>query len=55
MIVEKDEKSFLVKENVKTWTVTRKESRLTIDYSVPKDMCADEAALRKYIDENDLF
>ncbi len=55
MQIEKNGKIFDVTEKISLWAVSRKVGPLTIEIKVPKDVCGDEAALRAYVEREDLF
>lgn len=53
--IEKDGKTFDVRENEKSWSVRRTVDILTIQYNIPKTECVTFEELSEYIAENDLF
>ena len=55
MEIQKGEKIYTVEEKPNLWMIACKVSTLTIEYKVPKDICADEAQLRAYIEQEKIF
>ena len=55
MKIEKNGNIFFVKENEKSWTIERKEGKLTISYNVPKEECATWEALVRFVSESEAF
>lgn len=55
MKIEKNEKVFSVKENLKSWTVSRTIDILTISYNVSKADCPTLESLQKYVNDNEVF
>ncbi len=55
MTITKGEKTFSVKENKKSWTVSRNVSGVALSVNVPKELCRDFESLAQYVRENDLF
>lgn len=55
MKIEKNGKSFEVRENKTSWTVSRGEGIVSVSYNIPKDDCPTFDALTSYVNESDLF
>lgn len=55
MTITKNGKEYAISERAECWTVSRKIGVLTVEYKVPKDICKDEAELRIYVEQDDLF
>ena len=55
MVIQKGEKEFTITRTQNGWTITRSVGGVKIDYHVPGDAAPDEATLRTYIEENNLF
>ena len=55
MKIEKNGKTFEVKENKTSWTVSRSEGNVSVSYTVPKDDCQTFDALTEYVVKSELF
>ena len=55
MVIRKDGKEYSVTELAECWVILRRIGELSVEYKVPKDICADEAALRKYVKTEEIF
>ena len=55
MTVTKGERTYTVRENTASWLVTLPGEKLTVEYSVSKNLCADFESLKKYIQDEKLF
>lgn len=55
MTITKGEKTFSVKENKKSWTVSRNVSGVALSVNVPKELCPNFESLTQYVQSNDLF
>lgn len=55
MKIEKNGTAFWVKENEKSWTVERKEGKLVIAYSVPKEDIPTWEDLVRFVNESETF
>ena len=55
MIIEKNGKAYIVKENNASWTLSTAEGIVSISYKVPKDDCPTFDALKAYVMESNLF
>ncbi len=55
MTITKGEKTFSVKENKKSWTVSRNVSGVALSINVPKELCQNFESLVQYVQANDLF
>lgn len=55
MTIEKDGKVYAVRENAKSWTVTRAAERVTINVNVSKADCPTFESLKAFVAENDIF
>ena len=55
MFIKKNGKTYSVKENKQSWTVSIVNDRVTVSVNVPKEDCPTFDSLQKYVIENDLF
>lgn len=55
MKITKGEKFYFVNELSGKWFLKRKEGEMTVKFEVPKEICATEEELRRYVLENDMF
>ena len=55
MEIEKEGRTYAVKEKPKAWAVVYRADVITIEYKISKDICPDEAALRAYIRREKIF
>lgn len=55
MKIEKNGKTYDVKENKASWTLTTEAGIVSVSYNVPKDDCPTLDALRAYVIESNLF
>ena len=55
MTITKGEKTFSVKENKKSWTVSRNVSGVALSINVPKELGQHFESLVQYVQANDLF
>lgn len=55
MKIEKNGKVFSVKENLKSWTVSRTVDFITISYNVSKTDCPNLESLQKFVNDNEVF
>ncbi len=55
MIIFKGDKEIVVEERQNCWVISRKVGKLSMEYKIPKDICADEDALRAYVEKESLF
>ncbi len=55
MVIKKNGKEYVIEEHSEAWEVSCKTGKLTVGYRIAKEVCADERALRDYIDAEDLF
>ena len=55
MKIEKHGKTYIVKENKASWTLTTETGIVAVSYNVPKDKCPTLEALRAYVNESELF
>ena len=55
MEIKKEDKIFSVRENKRSWTVTRKVGKTTLSYSVPKECCPTFESLEAFVNEQTLF
>lgn len=55
MTIEKNEKTYSVRENMKSWTVSIKLNSLSVTYNVSKSDCLTFDELKAYVAQNNLF
>ena len=55
MTITKGAAEYAVKEYKTVWVLIRKAGKITIRYSVKKDLCPDFDVMKNYITNNDLF
>ena len=55
MIIEKNGKEYAIEEQQNNWKISCKFGRVSVEYKIPKDVCSDQNALRKYIETEELF
>lgn len=55
MTIEKNGKVYTVRENAKSWTVTKAAERVTINANVSKADCPTFESLKAFVAENDIF
>lgn len=55
MAIEKNGIVYLVKENFKSWTLSKTIGRVSVSYNVSKTDCPDFEALKAYVSENTVF
>lgn len=55
MIIEKNGKTYIVKDNRTSWTLSREEGIVSVSYNVQKDDCPTFDALKSYVIESKLF
>lgn len=55
MIIRKGKKEYTIAERRECWVLSCKIGGLSVEYKVPKDICADEEGLREYVKTNELF
>ena len=55
MTIEKNEKTYSVRENMKSWTVSIKLNSLSVTYNVSKSDCPPFDELKAYVAQNNLF
>lgn len=53
MEITKDDNTYRIKENEKSWTVEKESDKLSVSFNVPKNICKSEQELRNYILSND--
>lgn len=55
MIIEKNEKTYIVTELSNKWTVKAEKGKLLTAYDISKKVCSTVDELRVYIQESNLF
>ena len=55
MIIRKGNKVYRVTERSECWVLSCTIGGLSVEYKVPKDICADEEELRAYVEAEELF
>ena len=55
MIIRKGNKEYRVTERSECWALSCTIGGLSVEYKVPKDICADEEELRAYVEAEELF
>lgn len=55
MIIYKGDKMYTIAEHHECWVLSCKIGALSVEYKIPKDICADEKELRTYIETQELF
>lgn len=55
MLLTKDGKEYTIIERAKSWTVSHKVDKLSVEYNVSKELCKDEEELRTYIEKEKIF
>lgn len=55
MIIRKGNKEYTITERRECWVLSCKIGGLSVEYKVPKDICADEEELRAYVEAEELF
>ena len=50
MIIRKGNKEYTITERRECWVLSCKIGGLSVEYKVPKDICADEEELRVYVE-----
>lgn len=55
MIIKKGDKEYTVTERKENWKLSYRFGRLLLEYTVPKDICKDEAALASYVEREKIF
>ncbi len=55
MIIQKDEKTYLVSEARDHWTISRTEGKLRVSYKISREVCPDAEALRQYVESEAAF
>ena len=53
--IKKDNLIFTVKEQKDYWLISRNVDKLSLDYTIAKEICKDEEALKKYIEKEKIF
>lgn len=51
----KDTREYSIEERRECWVLSCKIGGLSVEYKVPKDICADEEELRAYVQAEELF
>ena len=54
MIIRKGNKEYTITERRECWVLSCKIGGLSVEYKVPKDICADEEELRAYVEAEEL-
>ena len=54
MIIEKDGKVYIVRENKSSWTIKRTVEILTVNYKIQKSDCPTFEDVKKFVMETDL-
>ena len=55
MVIRKEDKEYKVVEQRKCWALSRAIGGLSMEYKVPKDICANEEELCAYVKSEELF
>jgi hypothetical protein len=55
MIIRKGNKEYRVTERSECWALSCTIGGLSVEYKVPKDICADEEELCAYVEAEELF
>lgn len=55
MTIEKNGIVYLVKENFKSWTLSKAIGKVSISYNISKTDCPTLEALKAYVAENSVF
>ena len=55
MIIKKGEREYTVTELSHEWKAERLLGGVAVDYRIPKEAAPDEAALKRYIAESEIF
>lgn len=55
MVIRKENKEYRVTEWRECWVLSCAIGGLSVEYKVPKDICADEEELRAYVEAEELF
>lgn len=55
MTIERNEKTYSVRENMKSWTVSIKLNSLSVTYNMSKSDCPTFDELKAYVAQNNLF
>lgn len=53
--VQKNDKTYTVKECKNHWNVSTAIGKLSVSYQVPKDICATIEELKQYIESENMF
>ena len=56
MVIEKNDKKYIVTECRNNWTVKTESEKLSVSFNISKDLCATENELYEYVlSNNELF
>ena len=55
IIIRKDTREYSIEERRECWVLSCQIGGLSVEYKVPKDICADEEELRAYVQAEELF
>ena len=55
MVIKKNEKVYTVTENKSTWTVKADSGKLSVAFSVSKELCKTSEALKEYVLSEEAF
>lgn len=55
MVIRKENKEYKVTERRECWVLSCTIGGLSVEYKVPKEICADEEELRAYVEAEELF
>lgn len=55
MIIEKNDKAYVVTEKDKKWIVKLKKEKLEVSFEISRDICSTAEAVKEYLLTNDEF